>query len=139
MKSRGAVVPTTLGPVFRRLRAVLHEQQGGCRVNRDTATCFGLEAPVGPATIKVWGGRERATSMPVAWVEVRKNYVSYHLMGIYMNPSLVAKLSDSLRAHMQGKSCFNFREVDEPLFRELGKVTSKSLSMLKKGGFVAIT
>jgi hypothetical protein len=118
------------------LRTVLQEQRADFSVNRDTATHFGLEAPVGPATIKAWGGRARAPVMPVAWVEVKKNYVSYHLMGIYMNPRLEAKLSDSLRAHMQGKSCFNFKEVDETLFKELGRVTAESLAALKKGGFV---
>jgi hypothetical protein len=129
-------MPASLEPTFKRLRTVLQEQKADFSVNRDTVTHFGLEAPVGPATIKAWGGKAKAPSIPVAWVEVRKNYVSYHLMGIYMNPKLEAKLSGSLRARMQGKSCFNFKEVDEALFQELGKVTAESLAALKAGGFV---
>jgi hypothetical protein len=129
-------MPVSLEPTFNRLRTVLQEQKADFSVNRDTATHFGLEAPVGPATIKAWGGKAKAPSMPVAWVEVKKNYVNYHLMGMYMNPKLQAKLSGSLRAHMQGKSCFSFKEVDEALFQELGKVTAESLVALKKGGFV---
>ena len=74
--------------------------------------------------------------MPVAWVELKKNYVSYHLMGIYVNPRLEAKLSESMRARKQGKSCFNFTQVDEALFRELTTVTAASLVALKKGGFI---
>jgi hypothetical protein len=122
-------------PVFQRLRSLLQAHQSGFTVTRDTAGHFGLEAAVGPATLKAWGGKARASQMPVAWVEVKKNYVSYHLMGIYMNPGLEAKLSGSLRARMQGKSCFNFKAIDESLFRELDNVTAESLSCLKKGGY----
>jgi hypothetical protein len=129
-------MPVSLEPTFKRLRTVLQEQKANFSVSSDTETLFSLKAPVGTATVKAWGGKAKAASMPVAWVEVKKNYVSYHLMGIYMNPRLQAKLSDSLRAHMQGKACFNFKEFDETLFKELGKVTAESLTALKKGGFV---
>jgi hypothetical protein len=98
---------------------------------------FGLEAPVGPATIKQWGGKAKAPKMPVAWVEVKKSYVSYHLMGIYMNPKLEGKLTDPLRSRTQGKSCFNFKTADEALFQELSDVTAESLVTLRKAGFIA--
>jgi hypothetical protein len=65
-----------------------------------------------------------------------KNYVSLNLMGIYVNLRLKAKLSEPLRARMQGKSCFTFKDVDEVLFRELGKVTAESLAALKRGRFI---
>jgi hypothetical protein len=32
-------------------------------------------------------------------------------------------MSPELRRRMQGKSCFNFRTVDEPLFAELARIT----------------
>jgi hypothetical protein len=32
-------------------------------------------------------------------------------------------MSPELKKRMQGKSCFNFKEVDEKLFRELGNLT----------------
>jgi hypothetical protein len=125
-----------LEPVFTRLRRLLLGHVTGLAVNKDAANHFSLEAPVGPATLKAWGGKQKASRMPVAWVEVRKNYVSYHLMGIYMNPRLEARLSERLRAHMHGKSCFNFKSVDESLFKELDNVTEASLVALRKGGYV---
>ncbi len=85
-------MPVSLESTFRSLRSLLRELQGDFSVKSDTATLFSLEAPVGPATIKAWGGKAKAPSMPVAWVEVKKSYVSYHLMGIYMNPKLEARL-----------------------------------------------
>jgi hypothetical protein len=57
-------------------------------------------------------------------VQLKKNYVSYHLMPIYTDPSLLDEISDALRARMQGKSCFNFTSVDENLFAELGTLTA---------------
>ena len=58
-------------------------------------------------------------------VEIKKNYVSYHLMPVYMNPGLLDDLSPELRKRMQGKSCFNFKKVDEKLFSDLRDLTKK--------------
>jgi hypothetical protein len=124
-------------PVFQRLRGVLQSHQANYTVSSDSSTRFGLEAHVGPATLKAWGGKAKSPSIPVAWVEVKKSYVSYHLMGLYMNPKLEAKLSEPLRKHMQGKSCFNFKEVDEALFQELDSITADSLTDLKKAAFTS--
>ena len=73
----------------------------------------------------------------IAAVEVNKRYVSYHLMPIYMNPTLLAAVSPELRKRMQGKSCFNFTKVDEPLFRELQALTARALATMKSAGFIA--
>ncbi len=45
-------------------------------------------------------------------------------MGVYGNPKLLDDSSNELRARMQGKSCFNFKSVDELLFGELERLTS---------------
>ncbi len=58
-----------------------------------------------------------------AAVEIKKNYVSYHLMPIYMNPALRARLSPSLKKRMQGKSCFNFTTVEPAQAKELAAIT----------------
>ncbi len=59
-------------------------------------------------------------------VQIKKNYVSYHLMPVYMFPNLLEGLSAPLKKHMQGKSCFNFTRVDESLFTELKQLTLTS-------------
>jgi hypothetical protein len=58
-------------------------------------------------------------------VQTRKSYVSYHLMPVYENPSLLDGISDGLRKKMQGKSCFNFTVSDPSLFEELDALTKK--------------
>jgi len=75
--------------------------------------------------------------MPIAWTEVGKNYVSYHLMPIYGCPKLVESSSEKLRARMQGKSCFNFKAVDEPLFEELERLTVAGFEALGRAKYMS--
>lgn len=58
-------------------------------------------------------------------VQTKKNYVSFHLMPVYEDPSLLTDISPELKARMQGKSCFNFKKVNPELFAELGALTSR--------------
>tara|TARA_R110002072_G_scaffold36301_4_gene107032 strand:- start:18274 stop:18642 length:369 start_codon:yes stop_codon:yes gene_type:complete len=56
-------------------------------------------------------------------VQIKKNYVSFHLMPVYVNPSLLDSMSAELGKRMQGKSCFNFKNVDHNLIKELKALT----------------
>ena len=95
-----------------------------------------LESRIGPATLQAWGGKAKVPSIPVAWVEVGKSYVSYHLMSV-ANPAVQAGMSKALKGRMQGKTCFNFTTADEALFTELAAVTASSIAAFKKAGFIA--
>ncbi|RJP60641.1 MAG: hypothetical protein C4543_04800 [Ignavibacteriales bacterium] len=67
-------------------------------------------------------------------VEVKKNYVSYHLMPIYMYKDIVKNIPKNLKKHMRGKSCFNFKSYDESLFAEMEKFTDLCFREFKKRG-----
>jgi hypothetical protein len=69
-------------------------------------------------------------------VQVKKSFVSFHLMPVYLKPELLAGLSPELRARMQGKSCFNFTQVDKPLFKQLATLTKAGFASYKEQGFV---
>ena len=71
-----------------------------------------------------------------AAVQVKKSFVSFHLMPVYLQPNLLAGLSPRLRARMQGKSCFNFAEVDPPLLQELAALTQAGFSSYEAQGWV---
>ena len=75
--------------------------------------------------------------IPVAWVQVGKAYVSYHLMGVYGNTRLRDAMSKELKARMQGKTCFNFKVVDEKLFKELDRLTAQSIAGFRKAGYIS--
>lgn len=125
--------------VFEQLRAILRKHAGVLGVQEDTATCYCLGGAPGPSTLKAWGGKAKTSAIPVAWVKVGKAYVGYHLMGVYCNPKLLEDVSKSLRARMQGKSCFNFSAADEALFQELESLTAKSIAMFSRAGYVSAT
>src|SRR5215475_8086048 len=62
---------------------------------------------------------------PLCFGGVRKGkaYVSFHLFPVYACGDLLKEMSPELKRRMQGKSCFNFKTVDEKLFKELAKLT----------------
>lgn len=69
-------------------------------------------------------------------VQIKKSYVSFHLMPVYLKPELLASVSPELRSRMQGKSCFNFAELEPMLFKELAALTKASYNSYKEQGFV---
>ena len=52
-------------------------------------------------------------------VTIKKTYVAVHLMPLYTKPDLAADCSVDLNKRRQGKTCFNFKRIDERLFEEL--------------------
>ena len=74
--------------------------------------------------------------MSVAWVEIGKAYVSFHHMGVYARPDLLQGVSKELRARMQGKSCFNFKSVDQGLFAELEDLSARAFAAFRTMGFM---
>lgn len=52
-------------------------------------------------------------------VQIKKRYVSYHPMPLYVDPELLQHVWPALKKRMQGKSCFNLASVDESVFKEL--------------------
>ena len=69
-------------------------------------------------------------------VNIKKNYVSFHLMPVYVTPALLENISPALRKRMQGKSCFNFKTVDDDLFAELSELTRQGYESYQAQGYV---
>ena len=109
--------------VFSALRAILARNAGKLVVTDNSRTRYCLEGGSHPNHKK---------PMAIAWVQVGKNYVSFHHMGVYARPDLLKGVSKKLKARMQGKSCFNFNLVDEPLFVELEALTIRAFEAFRK-------
>jgi hypothetical protein len=58
---------------------------------------------------------------------MKKSYVSFHLVPLYLMPELTKSISPELKKRMQGKACFNFRKPEPELFKELVALTETSL------------
>ena len=69
-------------------------------------------------------------------VKTNKNYVSFHLMPVYVFPDLLKNISPELKRRMQGKSCFNFSKIDIALFKELNQLTINGFAEYKKAGYL---
>jgi hypothetical protein len=113
--------------IFARLRKILEPYSQTLTVTQNTPDRYCLTGGVHPV---------HKTAMPVAWVEIGKNYVSFHHMGVYGFPKLRDEMSAKLKARMQGKSCFNFKTADEKLFAELEQVTARGFAAFKQAGFL---
>lgn len=99
--------------VDRRLREILEPLRSRLAATRDGPDGLTLEIP--GLEGKPWGY--------FGGVRPGRRYVSFYLMSVYASPGLIAAMSPELRRRMQGKSCFNFTTVDEPLFEELARIT----------------
>src|SRR4029079_17789785 len=105
--------------IFHDLRAILERQATTLSVSDDGPKRYCLDAPIGAATLKSWGGKAKRPTIPVAWAEIGKAYVSFHVMGL---EAVSPAISPALKARMQGKTCFNFSASDPALFEELEAV-----------------
>ncbi|HXX62616.1 MAG TPA: hypothetical protein VEO56_02365, partial [Bacteroidota bacterium] len=100
--------------IFERLKALFSPVAPRLVVSSNSATSYFLDTPL---------KRKDGRSVGFGGVRIGKAYVSYHLMSVYVLPEQRRRISPALRKRMQGKSCFNFTEVDESLFAELGELT----------------
>jgi len=79
----------------------------------------------------------RKRPLMFAGVRVGKAYVSYHLVPIYMNEPLKATISPALRKRMQGKACFNFKDMPDPaLLEELRTLTEAAFRSFETAGYI---
>lgn len=104
-------------PVFQALRDIMLRHAGGLVVARDA-----------PGDLVVHTLATDAKGQP-GWfgaITIKKTYVAYHLPPLYDHPALAEGLSPDLARRRQGKTCFNFKRIEPPLFEELDGLTLKT-------------
>ncbi len=109
--------------VFEQLRHILQAYAPNLVVQADEPGNYTLNAPYSEKFRK---------ELFFGAVQINKNYVSFHLMPVYMFPDLLDGISAPLRKRMQGKSCFNFTRVDETVFDELARLTQKGVERVRQ-------
>jgi len=105
---------TDFTTTFSKLKALLQPYESKLIVVADTEDHYALETP------HVMKNKHRVY---FAGVKIGKAYVSYHLMPVYALEEVRDVISPELKKRMQGKSCFNFSEPNENLFKELARLT----------------
>jgi hypothetical protein len=113
--------------VFDELKAIFKPYTKKMDVAHDTETQYWLN------TRLIMKNKQPLT---FGGVRMGKNYVSFHLMSIYASPDLLRDTSPELKKRMQGKSCFNFKEVDKKLFNELKVLTRDGAAKFSDPKFI---
>lgn len=110
--------------VFKGLKKILKSYAPKLTVTTDTEEAYSLDSPYSEKWKK---------AVFLGAVRIKKNYVAFYLMPVYMFPDLLKDISPELRKRMQGKSCFNFKQVEPNLFQELASLTQKGIDQFNKG------
>jgi hypothetical protein len=109
--------------VFKELRNILEPYAEELTLTTDTSDTYYIDGPYS----EKWNKQ-----LFFASAQIKKNYVSFYLMPVYMYPELLKGISPELNKHMQGKSCFNFKKIEPALFEELAELTRKGVEKFRE-------
>ncbi len=109
--------------VFEQLKSILQPFAPKLTNTADTKETYSLDGPYS----EKW-----KRNLFFGSAQIKKNYVSFYLMPVYMYPDLLKNISPELKKHMQGKSCFNFKKIEPDLFKELTGLAEKSFERFIK-------
>jgi hypothetical protein len=109
--------------VFEQLKRILQPYAQNLTVKANTTDTYYLDGPYSEKWKK---------ELFFGSAQIKKNYVSFYLMPVYMYPELLKEVSPALKKRMQGKSCFNFKKVEPELFDELAVLTRKGAEKYKQ-------
>lgn len=100
---------------FRRLRTVLQRHADHLVVTKDEPALYYLDT-----------AHFMKNKKPLYFgsVQIRKRYVSFHLMPVYVFPDLLDAVTPDLMKRMQGKSCFNFTAIADDHLAEIEQLTA---------------
>jgi hypothetical protein len=113
----------TFEEVFAELKSVFGKYAARLTVKVDTPIEYTLVTKV-PSPFP----QHKGHPMYFGCVRLGKAYVSFHLVPLYMNPTLTKTISPALKKRMQGKACFNFKSQPEPeALSELKRLTAAGL------------
>ncbi|HVK39106.1 MAG TPA: hypothetical protein VNA88_11270 [Candidatus Kapabacteria bacterium] len=119
--------PVDFDATFARLRTILEPHASRLVVVHDTPDNYYLDTrhvmPNGQPLF--FGGVRRG-----------RNYVSLYLMPVYVKPELLDGISPELRKRMQGKSCFNFKALDDERAAELEQLAAAGMEVYEREGYV---
>lgn len=109
--------------IFEQLASIFRPLAPHLVVKADGPHNYSLDAPASP---------KHPHGLFFGAVQVKKNYVSYHLMPVYVFPDLLESVPDTLKRRMQGKSCFNFTALDETAVAAVADLTAAGLERYRR-------
>jgi len=128
-KTAGKVTPSApdraddFAKTFYALKQIFAPYENRLHVSADSREKYYLET-----TSRSYNGRPLFFGAAIRG----RAYVSFHLMPLYWDASLLKGISPELQKRMQGKSCFNFTAPDPALFRELAKLAGRGFALYRR-------
>lgn len=112
--------------IFAALKPLLAKHAADLRVTHDAADHYALDTP-----------HIMKNKKPLFFgeVRIRKAYVAFHLMPVYSDVDLLDGAPAALRARMQGKSCFSFRQIDRTHLEALAALTDAGAARYRAHGY----
>ncbi len=107
---------------FRRLRGILQRHADRLVVTKDEPALYYLD------TTHIMKNKK---PLFFGSVQIRKRYVSFHLMPVYVFPDLLDPVPPDLLKRMQGKSCFNFNAIIDDHVTELERLAAAGFTRYK--------
>lgn len=112
---------------FDGLRKILVRHSKNFRVKFDTPGHYGIESREA-----LWNRKP----LFFASAQIKKTYVSFHLLPLYACPDLKKGLSAELTKRIHGTACLNFKEADAKLFAEVNELANAALAVWTSGEFL---
>ena len=109
--------------IFEQLKNILKPYAEKLTLKTDTPNIYYIDGPYSEKWKK---------QLFFGSAQIKKNYVSFYLMPVYMYPELLKDISPELKKHMQGKSCFNFKRIEPDLFKELAELTREGVEKISQ-------
>ena len=105
-------------------QGLLRKQGPNALVVRDVPGDFQIASP----TLVDRVGRP----LTLAMLQIKKSYVSFHLVPVYAVQALATTIPPSLQKRRQGKACFNFTSLAPAHVKELATLAKKGAFALER-------
>jgi hypothetical protein len=119
--------------IFETIRSVLQKQCPPMVASKDKEEVYELmgnkPVPYGSKKIIVPG-------MYFSSVVARKDMVSFYFFPIYYHTSDYIDLVPTMAKCLKGKTCFNFKKIDQVNIKELSALMKKGVQAWKKMGYM---
>jgi len=113
--------------VFRELKSVMASYSAPMECSEDSSDCYNL------FTRHI---QDNGKALYFGGIKINKNFVSYHLMPIYVFPELTLSMDPELKKHLKGKSCFNFKTLNASQLKQLKILTERCFNKYKSEGYL---
>jgi hypothetical protein len=112
--------------VFEKLRSILKPYEKSLAVKADSVNTYYLDGPYSEKWKK---------ELFFGSAQIKKNYVSFYLMPVYMYPDLLKDISSDLKRHMQGNPASILRKLNLNFSRNSRALRRKVTSVSKKKNY----